>query len=160
MKRTIRFRFEGRDYTVEVERSGDLLSVSRGEEHYTVQLLPEQDAGETAGAAEAAAAAGAPVPAAPMAHAPSPGPSRGKPAARAAGAAAPSACTLLAPMTGLVKEIRVKVGSDVKKGQVVLVMEAMKMDVEVSCPATGVVAEIPVKAGDSVETQQPLMIIQ
>jgi biotin carboxyl carrier protein len=157
MKRTIRFRFEGRDYTVEVERSGDLLSVSRGEEHYTVQLLPEQDAGETAGAAEAAAAAGAPLPAAPAAPAPSPGPSRGKPGPRTS---APSACTLLAPMTGLVKEIRVKVGSDVKKGQVVLVMEAMKMDVEVSCPATGVVAEIPVKAGDSVETQQPLMIIQ
>jgi biotin carboxyl carrier protein len=63
-------------------------------------------------------------------------------------------------MTGLVKEIKVAVGSDVKKGQVVLVMEAMKMDVEVSCPATGVVAEIPVKAGDSVESQQPLMIIQ
>lgn len=157
MKRTIRFRFEGQDYAVEVERSGDQLSVRRGEEHYTVQLLPEQDAAETAGNAAAAVSAGAPIPASPAAPASSPGPSRSKPGPRAA---APSACTLLAPMTGLVKEIKVAVGSDVKKGQVVLVMEAMKMDVEVSCPATGVVAEIPVKAGDSVESQQPLMIIQ
>ncbi len=159
MKRTIRFRFEGQDYEVEVERSGDLLSVSRGEERYTVQLLPEQDSAEVSGGA---AAAGEPVPASPAMPAPSaapapPPPSRGKPGSRTA---APSACTLLAPMTGLIKEIRVKAGSDVKKGQVVLVMEAMKMDVEVSCPATGVVAEIPVKAGDSVESQQTLMIIQ
>ncbi len=159
MKRTIRFQFEGQVYELEVERSGDLLSVSRGEERYTVQLLPEQEAAENAGAA---AAAGAPAPASPAVSPSSaapalPPPSRGRPGPRAA---APSACTLLAPMTGLVKEIKVKVGSDVKKGQVVLVMEAMKMDVEVSCPASGVVAEIPVKAGDTVESQQPLMIIQ
>jgi biotin carboxyl carrier protein len=63
-------------------------------------------------------------------------------------------------MTGVIKEIRVRVGSDVKKGDVVLVMEAMKMDVEVSCPATGVVAEIPVKPGDTVESQQVLIVIQ
>jgi pyruvate carboxylase subunit B len=52
------------------------------------------------------------------------------------------------------------VGSDVKKGDVVLVMEAMKMDVEVSSPATGVVAEILVKAGDTVESHQVLIVIQ
>jgi biotin carboxyl carrier protein len=149
MKRTIRFRFEGQDYSVEVERSGDRLSVSKGDEHYTVQLLPD----------EAQASAGAIVPAAPAASTPPPEPSRGKPALKAEGAASRAAGTLYAPMTGLVKEIKVTVGSDVKKGEVVLVMEAMKMDVEVSSPATGVVAEVPVKAGDTVESQQPLMII-
>jgi glutaconyl-CoA decarboxylase len=150
MKRTIRFRFEDQDYTVEVERSGDRLSVSRGEERYTVQLLPD----------EAQASAGAPAPAAPADSSAAPEPSRGKPALKAAGAAPRAAGTLYAPMTGLVKEIKVTVGCDVKKGQVVLVMEAMKMDVEVSSPATGVVAEVPVKAGDTVESQQPLMIIR
>jgi glutaconyl-CoA decarboxylase len=156
MKRTIRFQFEGQIYEVEVERSGDQIFVSMGEKLYTVKLLPDTEP-DTADSAPAAAANAAPVPASPAAPAPSPAPSKSKPGPRAA---APSACTLLAPMTGLVKEIKAAVGSNVKKGQVVLVMEAMKMDVEVSCPATGVVAEIPVKAGDTVESQQPLMIIQ
>ena len=73
---------------------------------------------------------------------------------------AQAAGVLNAPMTGLIKEIKVTVGCDVSKGDVVLVMEAMKMDVEVSAPATGVVAEIAVRAGDTVESQTPLLIIQ
>jgi biotin carboxyl carrier protein len=71
-----------------------------------------------------------------------------------------AAGVLYSPMTGLVKEIKVAVGADVKKGDVVLIMEAMKMDVEVSAPASGVVAEIAVRAGDTVESQAPLLIIQ
>jgi biotin carboxyl carrier protein len=67
---------------------------------------------------------------------------------------------LSAPMTGLVKEVKVTVGSTVVKGEVVLVMEAMKMDVEVSAPASGVVAEVRVRAGDTVESQAPLLLIR
>ncbi len=63
-------------------------------------------------------------------------------------------------MTGLVKEVKVAAGSRVAKGEVVLVMEAMKMDVEVSAPASGVVSEVSVSAGQTVEAQAPLLLIR
>jgi glutaconyl-CoA decarboxylase len=147
----IRFKLDDTTYVVEVERHGDQLIVRRGPESYTVSILPEPEpvAGTVSPDAQAAASAKSPV-----------APGRAAVPPKAAGAAAPAAGALHAPMTGVIKEIRVRVGSDVKKGDVVLVMEAMKMDVEVSCPATGVVAEIPVKPGDTVESQQVLIVIQ
>lgn len=155
MKRKIRFQFEGRTYQVEVERNGDQLTVEREGECFTVTLFAEErpNAGASTAGVPAAPAA-SPVPAAAL-----PKPER-RTAAAAKAQSAPAAGALFAPMTGLIKEIKVSVGYNVKKGQVVLVMEAMKMDVEVSAPATGVVAEIPVQAGESVESQQLLMIIQ
>jgi glutaconyl-CoA decarboxylase len=151
MKRLIRFKLEDATYVVEVERHGEQLIVRRGAESYTVDLLPEPEvppAPVSSGERAPIGAAQAPAEAARAA------------APAKASAAAPAAGALHAPMTGVIKEILVRVGSDVKKGDVVLVMEAMKMDVEVSCPATGVVAEIPVKPGDSVESQQVLLVIQ
>jgi biotin carboxyl carrier protein len=62
-------------------------------------------------------------------------------------------------MTGVIKEIKVDPGDSVEGGQVVLIMEAMKMDIDVPCPAAGVVAEVSVKVGDTVNAQQQLMII-
>jgi biotin carboxyl carrier protein len=152
MKRILRFQLEDETYIVEVERHGEQLLVRRGAESYTVTLLPEPDPAAPAGVPASGAL--------PAAAAKSLEQARGTAPSKTAGAAPPAAGTLYAPMTGLIKEIRVTVGSDVKKGEVVLVMEAMKMDVEVSCPTTGVVAEIPVKAGDTVESQQVLMVIQ
>jgi biotin carboxyl carrier protein len=154
MKRILRFQLDEETYIVEVERHGEQLLVRRGAESYTVTLLPEPDPAVAVPAGEQAAGA------LPAGAAKSLDPARGSAPSKAAGAPPPAAGTLYAPMTGVIKEIRVTVGSDVKKGGVVLVMEAMKMDVEVSCPASGVVAEIPVKAGDTVESQQVLMVIQ
>jgi biotin carboxyl carrier protein len=143
VKRTIRFELDGVTYQVEVERDGDRLTVSRESEQYLVTLL---------GSASAAASGQ------PAAGGPALSPAASRPSMKSA---PPQAAGVLnAPMTGLVKEIKVRVGSDVAKGDVVLVMEAMKMDVEVSAPATGVVAEIAVRAGDTVESQAPLLIIQ
>jgi biotin carboxyl carrier protein len=156
MKRMIRFKLEDTTYVVEVERHGDRLIVRRGAESYTVDLLPEPEPVASGVSADAPAAGATAAPSAQSIGEPG----RTAEPAKAAGAALPAAGALHAPMTGVIKEIRVKVGSDVKKGDVVLVMEAMKMDVEVSCPVTGVVAEIPVKAGDTVESQQVLIIIQ
>jgi biotin carboxyl carrier protein len=70
-----------------------------------------------------------------------------------------AAGALVAPMTGVVKEIKVGVGHSVEAGQVVLVMEAMKMDIDVPAVVPGVVAEISVRPGDNVEARQPLMVI-
>jgi biotin carboxyl carrier protein len=62
-------------------------------------------------------------------------------------------------MTGVIKEIRVSVGHNVQKGQVVLVMEAMKMDIDVPTPTAGIVAEVSVRAGESVSAKQQLLVV-
>ena len=63
-------------------------------------------------------------------------------------------------MTGMIKELKVADGQRVEKGQVVLIMEAMKMDIDVQAPAVGVVAEISVRQGDNVQARQKLMRIE
>lgn len=56
-----------------------------------------------------------------------------------------------APMAGVVVEVRVKEGSDVKKGDPVVVLSAMKMEMVVSANTSGKVSEVLVKDGDSVD---------
>ncbi len=56
-----------------------------------------------------------------------------------------------APMAGVVVEVRVHNGSDVKKGDPVIVLSAMKMEMVISAPVSGVVSELMVKEGDSVD---------
>ena len=58
-----------------------------------------------------------------------------------------------------VSEVKVSVGDTVKKGDVVLIIESMKLMNEVTSDVDGVVQEILVKNGDAVEYDQPLMIL-
>ncbi len=62
-----------------------------------------------------------------------------------------------APMPGLVLEVRVQEGSSVKKGDPILVLEAMKMENILKSPADGVVKKINVKKGTAVEKNQVLI---
>jgi len=62
-----------------------------------------------------------------------------------------------APMPGLIFDIKVKVGDQVKKGDPVLVLEAMKMENILKSPGDGEVKEIKVKKGASVEKNQVLI---
>jgi biotin carboxyl carrier protein len=64
---------------------------------------------------------------------------------------------LKAPMPGLVVTILVEEGQAVKKGQVMLILESMKMQNELKSPRDGVIGRIRVKAGESVEQKQPLL---
>lgn len=89
-------------------------------------------------------AASAPV-AAPVAAAPAPA---AKPAAPAGAA---GSVTVVAPMPGKILDIKVSSGQQVKKGDVVMVLEAMKMENEIVAPEDGVVASINTSVGDSVE---------
>ncbi len=62
-----------------------------------------------------------------------------------------------APLSGNIWKIVKNVGDSVKKGEVVVIIEAMKMEIDVEAPADGVVSEVLVKEGDSVEENQVLM---
>ncbi|AGB05048.1 acetyl/propionyl-CoA carboxylase, alpha subunit [Aciduliprofundum sp. MAR08-339] len=65
-----------------------------------------------------------------------------------------------APMPGKILDIRVKVGDPVKKGEVLLILEAMKMENEIVSPKNGKVREIMVNVGDTVDRGAPLIVIE
>ncbi len=65
-----------------------------------------------------------------------------------------------APMPGLVVEVRVQPGDEVEKGQVLLLLESMKMQNEIRAPRKGTVLNVYVQAGDSVNQNQRLVEIQ
>ena len=67
--------------------------------------------------------------------------------------------TLQAPMPGLVIDIPVKVGDEVKEGQVLLILESMKMQNELTTPRDGKIARIQAKVNDNVERKQILLIL-
>lgn len=96
---------------------------------------------------EGAAAAGAPVAAAPVAA-----PAAPAPAAAAAPAGAAGSVQVTAPMPGKVVAVKASVGQAVKKGEVVLVLEAMKMENDIVAPEDGTIASINVANGDAVES--------
>ena len=66
---------------------------------------------------------------------------------------------MIAPIPGLITDVRVKVGDAVQAGQCVAVMEAMKMENQLTAPATGCVQEILVQKGTEVVTGQVIMRI-
>ena len=97
----------------------------------------EEGTGSTAGAAKAAA---------PKAAAP-----------KAAPAGAQGAVKVNAPMPGKILKVNVNAGAAVKKGDVLLVLEAMKMENEICAPQDGTVATVECAAGDSVESGKVLV---
>lgn len=90
----------------------------------------------------------APVAAAPVA-APAPAPAPAAPAPVAAGSA--GSVKIEAGAAGKVFKVEAKVGQAVKKGEPVVILEAMKMEIPVVAPEDGTVASIDVAVGDAVE---------
>ena len=106
----------------------------------------------------AAAPVAAPVAAAPAAApvaAPKAAPAAAPKAAAPAGAA--GANKVNAPMPGTILDVKVSVGQAVKNGQVLCVLEAMKMENEIAAPCDGVVASINVTKGATVNTGDLLL---
>ena len=95
---------------------------------------------------EEADASSAPV-AAPVASTPAPA---AKPAAPKAAPTAAGANKVTAPMPGTVLQVKVSQGQAVKKGDVICVLEAMKMENDIPAPCDGVIASINVQKGASV----------
>ena len=97
---------------------------------------------EITGAAPAAAPAPAAVAAAPVAAAPAGGEQ------------------ITSPMPGNILSVNVAAGDTVKKGQVLMILEAMKMENEIMCPCDGKVVSVSVAKGAAVESGTLLCVIQ
>ena len=70
-----------------------------------------------------------------------------------------AAGSLLAPLPGAVTRVHVEVGQRVAAGDLLLTLEAMKLEHPVLAPADGVVTELPVPAGGQVETGAVLAVV-
>jgi len=157
MNKNIKFEYEGKLYDINVARNGNVLTIENEGQNYLVSLA--QPVGGVAAPAAPVAAPAAPV--APVAAAaPAAAPVAAAPAAPAA-APAPAAGgnSEKAAITGTIKEIKVAQGAVVKSGDLLIIMEAMKMDIEVFATYPGTVTAIHVTAGVNVTEGQPLMDI-
>ena len=138
-------KVNGKEYDVEVEKlGGPYASLSRSTAY--VQGVPV-----------AVAPVASPAPS-PVAAAPAPAP---KPAP--APAAAPSSSggvDIVSPMPGKVFKLVAQPGEQVAEGQVVMILEAMKMENEIVAPQAGTVDAILVKEGDLVETDTVLATLK
>lgn len=85
-------------------------------------------------------------------------------AAPAAPAAAPAPAAadgqkVLSPMPGTILSVNVSVGSAVKAGEVILILEAMKMENEIVAPCDGTVKQLAVQKGSTVATDALLAVV-
>ena len=108
------------------------------------ELSSSASAAPAAAPAPVAAPAPAPAPAAPAAV-PAPAPAGGQ--------------TVTAPMPGNILKVNVTAGQAVKAGQVLCVLEAMKMENEIMAPCDGKVAQVLVSKGATVDTDAPLVTL-
>lgn len=147
--KTYKFKINGKDYDVTIgEAEGKMPQVNVNGADYQVEL---ENAPASAPAAPAAPAAAAPAAATPA------------PAATAAPAApkAPAGAgeKVNSPLPGVIVEVSVKEGQAVKSGQKVAVLEAMKMENEISAPKDGTITAIHVNKGDSILEGAPIVTI-
>ncbi|MCG0276741.1 MAG: biotin/lipoyl-binding protein [Thermosediminibacteraceae bacterium] len=134
-----RVTINGKTYEVEVEEIG-------GEERPVPTAAPVP-----APKGEAAAEPKAEVPKAEPAPAPTKAPKKDAPAGK---------LTINAPMPGTIISIKAKAGSSVKKGDVIMILEAMKMENEILAPQDGTILSIEVSEGASVNTGDILAVME
>ena len=141
------YKVQGVDYEVEIaEVEGKIARVNVNGIPFEIEMQKPINAAKhpalaaTKRASSAPAAPAAPVAAAPVASAPV------KPAAAPAGAGN----AIKAPLPGTINAINVKVGDTVAVGDIVIVLEAMKMQNNIEAESAGTVTSILVNQGDSV----------
>jgi acetyl-CoA/propionyl-CoA carboxylase biotin carboxyl carrier protein len=82
------------------------------------------------------------------------------PSPSALGSAAGAGDVIAAPMQGTILQVLVEKGQQVSAGDIVCILEAMKMENHIPATRDGMVAEVSVKKGDVVETGQPMVVIE
>ena len=139
-------KVNGKEYDVEVEKlGGPYASLSRSTAY--VQGVP------------VSVAPVAPTPA-PVSAAPAPAPAPAPTPAPAPAPASSGGVEVVSPMPGKVFKLVAKPGEQVSEGQVVMILEAMKMENEIVAPQAGTVDAILVKEGDLVETDTVLATLK
>jgi len=142
-----KYKINGNEYSVAIiDLEGDKAAVEVNGVSYQVDILTE---GYTAPAPAAAPAAPAPAPQ-PIA-----------PAAPAAEPAAPAGkgTAVQSPLPGVILDIKVAVGDQVKAGQTVAILEAMKMENNINAECDGVITAIKVSKGDNILEGSDIVII-
>ena len=145
--KSYKFRINGNEYNVDINSvEGNIADVTVNGASYQVEMenapAPVQKPAQAPATATTAPASSATTTPAPKAAAP-------------AGAGKP----VTSPLPGVIIEVSVKEGQAVKAGQKVAVLEAMKMENEISATKSGTVAQINVTKGAVVETGTPLVVI-
>lgn len=104
-------------------------------------------------------AAPAAAPVAPVAAAPAPAASTAPSAPAAVVGTAVSGTKITSPMPGTILKLNVAEGQAVKAGDVVLILEAMKMENEIVAPCDGTIKQLLVSKGSTVDTDQILAVL-
>ena len=137
-----KYIINGKEYTVNIENlQGNQANVTVNGKAYDVEIVGREPKKVTPAAKPAAAPATAPKAAAPAAA-----PKAAAPTPAAAGEGTP----FKAPLPGTINDIKVAVGQQVNVGDVVLILEAMKMENEITAEKAGTITSITVQKGDSV----------
>lgn len=152
MKRELVLRVEGEQFTVTAWRDGADIVVSRDGEEHRVAVLSDAVVGFHESARRPTGDS-APKTAAPRKSAP-----KRIPAPRPKSSAQDG--DVLAPMTGVIDQVLAPEGGEVAKGEVIVILEAMKMYIDVLAPAAGSVRGVAVKPGDNVRDGQLLLRIE
>lgn len=140
-----KYKIDGKEYAVKIDKiEGDQSQLEVNGTPYSVEIIQEKKK-ETPKVAKPAptsapAATAAPAPAA-------------TPASTGKGKA------VKAPLPGVIISVDVQVGQQVKRGQQVAVLEAMKMENGINAECDGTISEIKVKAGDSILEGTDILII-
>ncbi len=138
-----KYTIDGQEYKVEIGNiEENVASVTVNGKEYKVEMEPEQEPEKkkvVLGAPTAAAAEGSETTSAANVN---------------------TANALKAPLPGVVTEICVNVGDEVKKGDTVVVLEAMKMANNLEAEKDGKVTAICIKQGESVMEDTPLVVIE
>ena len=140
------FKINGNRYNVAVNSvSGNIADVTVNGVSYQVEMenaaAPAKAAPVQAQAAQAPVQTGAPAP------------------EQTTRPATGSGKTVTSPLPGVIIDIKVNVGDTVKAGQTVAVLEAMKMENDISAPQDGTVASVNVQKGASVQSEDVLVTL-
>ena len=139
-----KYKIDGKEYAVKIDKiEGDQAQLEVNGTPYSVEIIQKKK--ETPKVAKSAPAA---APAATAAPAPA-----------AAPASTGKGKAVKAPLPGVIISVDVQVGQQVKRGQQVAVLEAMKMENGINAECDGTITEIKVKAGDSILEGTDIVII-